>query len=229
MKRIYKHIIVTGLAMIGIMSWGVALAQDSAGEYKSEKELMSDVLDLNDPVLSIWPSINNLELESLSAAVKKLKEAYEADRTDADVRARNIESMVIDAIADVDVIKVRINAAKDAKDDAEKKRLESVKDDYELRRKYLERIGSVRDGERKLAESNIDYVKQLEDVLEKAETLDRKRKSGNEDEKLAAERELIRQSKELGERLSQVSDNLKKVNSEREKAFKDREKLLSYR
>ena len=190
-------------------------------------ELMSDVLDLNDPVLSIWPSVNDLEIESLSVAVVKLLEAYESDRLDADERTREIQSMVSDARRDETVLKDLIKVARKAKDDVEKKKLEDLKKLYEVRRKYLERVTKIRDGERKLAETRIDYVNQLDYVLEMARQLVIARATGEVDDRLATERELIRQSTELGNRLGAVASNLKKVNNEREKAFENREKLIA--
>ena len=204
-----------------------AFGQNDPDSLLTSDKLMLDVLDLNDPVLSIWPTINNIEIESLSSAVTNLTGAYEANRLDADERTREILAMVAAAKRNEDKIKIMIKAAKDADDDDEKDRLEDLKDVYELRRKYLERVSKVRDGERQLAETRIDYVNQLTYFLEIAEQLVAARESGNSNEMLGTERELIRQSKELGARSSAVAGKLKKVNSEREKAFKDREKLIA--
>jgi hypothetical protein len=109
----------------------------------------------------------------------------------------------------------------------EKDRLEKAKDFYEQRRKYLERVTKIRDNERKVAETRIDYVNQLSYVLETAKDLVEARANEDTDASLATEREMIRQSTELGERLSLVASNVKKANSEREKAFAEREKLIA--
>ncbi|TDI76578.1 MAG: hypothetical protein E2O84_02440 [Bacteroidetes bacterium] len=208
-------------------SYQQAFGQNDPDSLLSSDKLMLDVLDLNDPVLSIWPTINNVEIESLSAAVVNLTGAYEANRLDADERTRQIQAMVAVAKRNEEKIKTMIKAAKKADDDEEKDRLEDLKDVYELRRKYLQRVSKVRDGERQLAETRIDYVNQLTYFLEIAEQLVAARESGNSTDLLGTERELIRQSKELGGRSSAVAGRLKKVNSEREKAFKDREKLIA--
>lgn len=229
---------VTLAAVIGHMTHAVVYAQDStesstaveqslsAGLLPAD-ELMADVLDLKDPMLSIWPGINDLELESLLSAVKNLREAYESDRLDADDRAREVLSMISHASRDEEKIKDLIKVAKDADNDAEENRLKDLKKDYETRRKYLTRIGKIRDGERELAEARIDYASQLDNVLSLATQLVSARESGGEDDLLGTERELIRQSKELGVRSGEVSSKLKKVNGEREKAYKEREKLIA--
>lgn len=229
-----------------------ASAQDDTDSpYKTVDILMTDVLDLNDPVLSIWPNVNDLEIQSLSAAVQNLTEAYESDRLEADERTREIQSMVADAKDDELSLKESIDATKDMIKDAkniekkadegakvaaktvvselesDKDRLEKTKKFYEERRKYLERVTKIRDGERRVAEMRIDYVNQLAYVLEMATDLVAARASGDTDARLATERELIRQSTELGNRLGDVASNLKKVNSEREKAFGEREKLIA--
>ena len=222
-----KRILSATLALTVFLSWDAASGQDTTNALKTADEVMEDVLDLNDPLLSIWPTVNTVEIEALSAGVEKLTEAYEADRLEADERTREIESMIGDAERDEKIIKEKISLAKDADDDEEKERLEDLKDLYILRRKYLVRIGKLRDEERQLAETRIDYVRQLEDVLEKASQLVSARESGEGDDLLGIERELIRQSKELGIRQDAVAGNLKKVNTEREKAFKEREKLMS--
>jgi vacuolar-type H+-ATPase subunit I/STV1 len=238
-------------AVILVASTGTSIAQDSTNTFKTAELLMSDVLNLNDPVLSIWPNVNDLEIESLSAAVQNLTEAYESDRLDADLRTREIQSMVADAKSDEvslkemisvtkDLIKAAKKVAKDAEDgakaseEAKVKELEGQKDDlekakkfYEERRKYLERVTKIRDGERKVAETRIDYVNQLAYVLDIAKDLVDARETEDTDARLATEREMIRQSTELGLRLSAVASNIKKANSEREKAFKEREKLIA--
>lgn len=133
------------MACTFLFSWTMASGQDStdvlnrASGLIAADKVMEDVLDLNDPVLSIWPSINDLEIESLSAAVLKLRDAYESDRLNADDRTRKILSLISDAEFNEELIKGMIKDAKDADDDAEKDRLENLKDDYELRRKYLKR------------------------------------------------------------------------------------------
>jgi len=227
MNRTFISFLSPAVAFTILFSWNTALGQDTTDSMIPAIELMADVLDLNDPVLSIWPSVNDVEIESLSAAVAKLMDAYESDRLDADDRTRKILSMISDAEFDEERIKKMIKAAKDADDDVEKDRLEDLKDDYEVHRKYLSRIGKVRDGERQLAETRIDYVSQLDNVLVIARQLVSARATGGAEDLLGTERELIRQSKELGARLGAVASNLKKVNGEREKAFKDREKLIA--
>ena len=135
--------------------------------------------------------------------------------------------MVSDAKNDEIVLKDLIRVARKAKDDVEKKRLEALRKFHVVRRKYLERVTKIRDGERQLAEKRIDYVNQLEYVLEMATQLVNARATDSVDERLATERELIRQSRELSARLGLVASNLKKVNAERERAFTDREKLIA--
>lgn len=227
MTRTFKHILSATLACAILFSWDNASGQDSTPTFKQADDLMSDVLDLNDPVLSIWPNVNDLEIASLSVAVVALTEAYESDRLDADERTREIQSMVSDAKNDEIVLKDLIRVARKAKDDVEKKRLEALRKFHIVRRKYLERVTKIRDGERQLAETRIDYVNQLEYVLEMATQLVNARATDNVDERLATERELIRQSRELSARLGLVASNLKKVNAERERAFTDREKLIA--
>ncbi len=227
MKRIFNCFLSAATLCTMVLSWSTANAQDTTDFPIPAEDLMADVLNLNDPVTSIWPSVNDVEIESLSAAVSKLMEAYESDRLDADDRTRRIQSMIADAEGDEKRIKQMIKIAKDADDDVEKDRLEDLKDDYEVHRKYLSRISKVRDGERKLAETRIDYVSQLDNVLTIARQLVSARATGGTEDLLGTERELIRQSKELGARLGAVASNLKKVNGEREKAYKDREKLIA--
>ena len=239
MKRIFKHFLIAVMVYTVLLSLNTASAQDSTvvltppdelfggADLVPADKLMTDVLDLKDPVLSIWPGINEIELESLTAAVKNLRGAYEQDRLDADERTRTVFSMISDAERDEERIKDLIKAAKDADNDVEKDRLEDLKKDYQQRRKYLTRIGKIRDGERELAEARIDYASQLDNVLELARQLVEARTTGGADDLLGTERELIRQSKELGLRSGAVSSKLKKVNGEREKAFKEREKLIA--
>jgi len=218
---------VFALLLPVLLSWDAAVGQDSTHTLKRADEVMEDVLDLTDPVLSVWPDVNTVEIEVFSAGIDKLLEAYEADRLDADERTRAIEAMISEAKRDEELIKTQIKAAKDADDDVEKDRLEDLKDLYVLRRKYLVRISKLRAEERKLSESRLDYVSKLADVLSISQDFLGARESGDRDDLLGTERELIRQSKELGVRLGGVSSNLKKVNTERDKAFEAREKLIS--
>ena len=210
-----------------LLSWDAAFAQDSTATLKSADEILEDVLDLNDPMLSIWPDVNTLEIEALSVIVPNLTEAYEADRLDADERTREIDALISKSERDEEVIKDETKLAKDADDDVEEDRLKDLKTLYVLRRKYLVRIKKLRAEERKLAETRIDYVRQLGEVLEKSQQLLSAREDGSGKNLPAIERELIRQSKELGVRLNLVAGNLKKVNTERDKAFSQREKLMS--
>ncbi len=114
------------MACTFLFSWTMASGQDStdvlnrASGLIAADKVMEDVLDLNDPVLSIWPSINDLEIESLSAAVLKLRDAYESDRLDADDRTRKILSMISDAEFDEELVKGMIKNAKDADDEPRK-------------------------------------------------------------------------------------------------------------
>lgn len=227
MKCSFRPVIAAFFAVLVLSSPTLSFAQNEEGVLKEADELMANVIDLNDPVLSIWPTVNDVEVESLSAAVLRLTEAYEADRLDADERTRELQAMVSDTETDEETIKDLIKVAKDEDNDDERDRLEDLKDVYELRRKYLERITKVREGERQLAETRIDYVNQLSDVLVLAQQLVNARESGDVDEMLGTERELIRQSGELGQRLDKVAGNLKRVNNERERAFRDREKLIA--
>jgi hypothetical protein len=218
-----KLILSTALIMVLQTAW----AQDSMQVTQSAEEIMRDVLDLNDPVLSVWPDVNTVEIEVFSASVTRLHESYEAERLDADERTREIEAMIAEARRVEDIIKDDIKAAKEADDDVEKDRLEDLKDLYEMRRKYLERMSRLRAEERKLSESRIDYVSQLSDVLGLAKQFIAARQSNDRDELLGTERELIRQSKELGGRLNAVAGHLRKVNTERDRAFEAREDLIS--
>ncbi len=234
-----KPILAATLAFTVILSLETAFGQDSTdtantagttnstSTLKAADEVMLDVLDLTDPMLSIWPDVNTVEIEVLSAAVPALTEAYEGDRLDADKRTRKIDALISESERDEKVIKDEMKLAKDADDDVEKDRLKNVQSLYVLRRKYLVRIKKLRAEERKLAETRIDYVRQLSEVLGKAEQLLSAREDGGRKDLPAIERELIRQSKELGARLNAVAGNLKKVNSERDKAFNQREKLMS--
>ncbi len=239
MIRSLKLNLSATLAFTVILSSGTAYGQDSTdtantagttnstSTLKAADEVMLDVLDLTDPMLSIWPDVNTVEIEVLSAAVPALTEAYEGDRLDADKRTRKIDALISESERDEKVIKDEMKLAKDADDDVEKDRLKNVQSLYVLRRKYLVRIKKLRAEERKLAETRIDYVRQLSEVLGKAEQLLSAREDGGRKDLPAIERELIRQSKELGARLNAVAGNLKKVNSERDKAFNQREKLMS--
>lgn len=233
MRRTLTKIITAALAFTVILPLNTASGQDSTktptttSTLKSADEVLNDVLDLNDPMLSIWPDVNTLEIEALSAIVPKLTEAYEADRLDADERTREIDALISESERDEKAIKDKTKLAKDADDDVEKDRLKDLKSLYVLRRKYLVRIKTLRAEERKLAETRIDYVRQLDEVLKKSEQLLGAREDGSGKDLPAIERELIRQSKELGVRLSAVAGNLKKVNTGRDKAFSQREKLMS--
>jgi len=234
-----KPILAATLAFTVVLSLETASGQDStdtantagttntASTLKSADEVMLDVLDLTNPMLSIWPDVNTVEIEVLAAAVPALTEAYEADRLDADERTRAIDALISEAERDEKVIKDEMKAAKDADDDVEKDRLKDLQKLYVLRRKYLVRIKNLRAEERKLSETRIDYVRQLSEVLEKSQQLLAAREDGGGKDLPAIERELIRQSKELGGRLDAVAGKLKKVNTERDKAFSQREKLMS--
>ena len=233
MTRTLKPILAATLAFAVLFSQDAAFGQDStdaptaSSTLKPADQVLEDVLNLNDPMLSIWPDVNTLEIEALSAIVPNLTEAYEADRLDADERTREIDAMISESERIERVIKDESSLAKEAEDDVEKERLKDLKDLYVLRRKYLVRIKNLRAEERKLAETRIDYVRQLDEVLQKSDQLLSAREEGGGKDLPAIERELIRQSKELGARLSAVAGNLKKVNSERDKAFSQREKLMS--
>jgi hypothetical protein len=219
---------ILGIALL--LTAGVssnALGQDSTSTLMSIDEVMTDVLNFHDPLHTIWPDVNMLEVEALSEVIERLTQAYDADRQDADERTRLIEKLIGDSEYDEQLIKESIKVAKDADDDVEKKRLEELKKVYATRRKYLSRIGDLRENERELSETRIDYVSQLAVVLENSKLLLAARESGEDADLLAAERELIRQSRELGNRLAAVASNVKKVNSTRDKAFDQREKLIS--
>lgn len=227
MNILPTRILAIAINLSAVVSCQLAAGQDSTRTLKTEGEVMTDVLNLNDPAISIWPSVNTVEIEALSSSVEDLLAAYEADRLDADERTRLIDAMIADSEEDEELIKAKIDLAKEADDDEMKKSLEDLKDLYVLRRKYLVRIGKLRDEERKLAESRIDYVSQLGDVLEIAQSLLAARENGDRAELLGTERELIRQSRELGSRLDAVAGSVKKVNAERDKAFDAREELIS--
>ena len=221
-----NRIAAAALALTIILSMDV-FGQDSTGTLKQPDQIMEDLLDLNDPMLSIWPNVNTIEIEVLSAGIDRLKGAYEADRLEADERTRKIDAMISEVDRDQEVIKEKNNLAKEAKDDVEKERLKDLKNLYSLRRKYLVRIKKLRDVERQLAETRLDNISQLGDVLKIANELAEARETRDGYDLLGIERELIRQSKQLGVTLNGVATNLKKVNTERDKAFDEREKLIS--
>jgi hypothetical protein len=227
MTAILKRTASRALLVSFLLLCTSARAQDSTLALKSPDDLMTDVLDLTDPAISIWPRVNTVEVEALSSTIDALKEAYESDRLESDERTRLIETMISESEKDEEIIDAMIDVAKETDDDAEKDRLEDLLDLYKDRRKYLNRIADLRATERELAESRIDYVGELENVLGLAEDLLVAREAGDQAELLATERELIRQSRQLGATLDAVAGKVKDVNGDREKAFEEREKLIS--
>ena len=79
MKRIFNCFLSAATLCTIVLSWSTANAQDTTDFPIPAEDLMADVLNLNDPVTSIWPSVNDVEIESLSAAVAKLMDVVGCD------------------------------------------------------------------------------------------------------------------------------------------------------